>query len=276
VFNVFEMMNAGQGNLGLDGLARQFGLSQEQATRAAAALLPAVFLGLQRSAADPNAFAKLMIDFNNGPFAAFFNNPSQPVPRQAQAQSEQMLRQIFGSTDLTRRVAEQAATWSGVSAQIIQQIMPIMAAAAVGSLSRFSDIMRGEAAGRPSAPSPEATPPLAQPFLAWLEMMRAMTPGAAPVPEKPAPERAPEASAAPPTATNPWADLALAMMGLAPAAAAPPEPEREPEPQPEPIPKQEQDPLARMVDAGREAQRQYIASLQSIFDQFWGAGPNRR
>src|SRR4051812_9933959 len=96
------MMNAGQGNLGLDGLARQFGLSQEQATRAAAALLPAVFLGLQRSAADPNAFAKLMIDFNNGPFAAFFNNPSQPVPRQAQAQNEQMLRQIFGSTDLTR------------------------------------------------------------------------------------------------------------------------------------------------------------------------------
>jgi hypothetical protein len=278
VFNVFEMMQASHGNPGLDGLARQFGLSQEQATRAAAALLPAVFLGLQRSAADPNAFAKLMNGFNSGPFAAFFNDPSQPVPRQAQTQGELMLGQIFGSTELTRAVAEQAATWSGVGAQVIQQIMPIMAAAAVGSLSRFSGIMRGEAAGRPSVPPPEATPPLAQPFLAWLEMMRAMTPGAAPEPEKPALKMpGPVApSAAPPTVINPWADLALAMMGQAPAAAARPEPEPEPEPQPEPPPEKEHDALARMVDAGREAQQQYIASLQNIFDRFWGAGPNQR
>jgi hypothetical protein len=28
--------------------------------------------------------------------------------------------------------------------------------------------------------------------------------------------------------------------------------------------------------SGRDAQAQYLASLQNIFDQFWGAGPDRR
>ena len=50
VFNIFQMMQPGPGNAPLDAVARQFGLSQDQVTRATAALLPAFFLGLQRSA----------------------------------------------------------------------------------------------------------------------------------------------------------------------------------------------------------------------------------
>jgi len=36
------------------------------------------------------------------------------------------------------------------------------------------------------------------------------------------------------------------------------------------------DAWAQAMASGRDAQAQYLASLQNIFDQFWGAGPDRR
>ena len=44
----------------MDAAARQFGLSQAEAQRAFAALMPAFALGMQRNAADPAGFANLM------------------------------------------------------------------------------------------------------------------------------------------------------------------------------------------------------------------------
>jgi hypothetical protein len=59
--------------------------------------------------------------------------------------------------------------------------------------------------------------------------------------------------------------------------------EPEPEPPPEAKPKAPQPSSGAMqaawsqaLESGREAQAQYLASLQNIFDQFWGAGPGRR
>src|SRR5205085_349036 len=80
---------------------------------------------------------------------------------------------------------------------IIQQMMPIMAAAVVGSLSRFSEIMRSEARGAgstASAPGAGAAAPLPQPFAAWMELMRGVMGGQASQPTKPA---APDPAAKP-------------------------------------------------------------------------------
>ena len=119
MLNFFDLLGAAQGGTGLDALARQFGLSQDQAQRAFAALMPAFALGLQRNAATPNAFSNLMQMMGSG------------MPAEAQAQGKEALGQLFGPPELTRQVAEQASHWSGVSAQVLQQMMPIFAAALV-------------------------------------------------------------------------------------------------------------------------------------------------
>jgi hypothetical protein len=256
LFNIFDLMRAAPGGVGMDAVARQFGLSQEQAQRTFAALMPAFALGLERNAADPSAFANLM-RLMSGPFAA-------QAPAQPQAQGGEALGQLFGSPELTRRIAEQAAHWSGVSAQVVQQMMPIFAAALVGSLAKFSEIMRTQAAGESAA---AAARPASDPYSAWTDVMRAFMSGAA--------------GAATPLSTSPnapWADL-LRMM--APDASEPAAPRPPPEAQPA---KDSGPPRAESMEAawsqamasGREAQAQYLASLQNIFDQFWGAGPDRR
>ena len=117
MFTIFDLMRPGAG---MDAMARQFGLTQDQAQRATEALLPAFMLGLQRSAGNPNAFANLM-------------GAAAPSTSQPQAAGSQALGQLFGPPDLTRQIAEQAAHWSGVSAQVMQQMMPIVAGAGAGS-----------------------------------------------------------------------------------------------------------------------------------------------
>jgi hypothetical protein len=257
VLNIFDLMGTGQSGAGMDAVARQFGLSQEQAQRAFAALMPAFMLGLQRNAVTPNAFANLMSMMGPGPFTG----------SQAQSQGNEALGRLFGPPELTRQIAEQAAHWSGVSAQVLQQMMPILAAAVVGSLSNFSEAMRAHAAAGAATPDSGAA---AAPYAAWAEMMRSFFNAASPAPQ-PSPAK-PDAG----EAANPWADM-LRMMGGQPSG--PTEPEPPPEPKPEALqPSSEamQAAWSQALESGREAQAHYLASLQNIFDQFWGAGPGRR
>ena len=135
MFTIFDLMRPGAG---MDAMARQFGLTQDQAQRATEALLPAFMLGLQRSAGNPNAFANLM--------GAMTPGAAAPSTSQPQAAGSQALGQLFGPPELTRQIAEQAAHWSGVSAQVMQQMMPIVAGAVIGGLSKFSEVMRDQAA----------------------------------------------------------------------------------------------------------------------------------
>lgn len=267
MFNVFELMSAAQGGAGMDALARQFGLSQEQAQRAMAALMPAFALGLQRNAADPTGFASLLNMMPGGAATGW-----DALSPQAKTQGEQALGRLFGPPELTRQVAEQAAHWSGVSAQVLQQMMPIFAAALVGSLAKFSEVMRAQAGSAPAPASP-SEPATAQPFAAWAEMMRAMMGAAAP-PQKAEPEAKPNAGA------NPWSDMVRAMSCEAPVA---PEPATPPAPSSPPPPagggEAGEDLKAAWSDAiqkGREAQEQYLATLRNIFDKFLGAGAERR
>jgi hypothetical protein len=244
VFTIFDLMRPGAG---MDAMARQFGLTQDQAQRATEALLPAFMLGLQRSAGNPNAFADLM--------GAMTPGASQP-----QAAGSQALGQLFGPPELTRQIAEQAAHWSGVSAQVMQQMMPIVAGAVIGGLSKFSEVMRDQAASPPSTP-----------YAAWADMMRTMLGGSGAA--APTPQAEPAAPPGGPSPVDAWADMIRTMTGQAPVAPEP-APAAAP-PQPKPEGETLQAAWSDALNTGRKAQEQYLATLQNIFDQFWGAPPGR-
>ena len=92
VFNVFDLMRQAQGGAAFDTMARQFGLNPDQTQRAMAALLPPLLVGLQRQAADPNAFAQLF-----GLAGSRQAAPPQPFSPQAYAYGNNLVGQMFGS-----------------------------------------------------------------------------------------------------------------------------------------------------------------------------------
>src|SRR5215217_5823332 len=110
--NWFDLMRQAQGGSALDNLSRQFGLSAQQTSAALAALMPAFAMGLQHAAADPNAMGRLFQSMMRGPYPAFWESAASAYSPQAKREGEQLLDQLFGSDEVSRRVARQAAQFS--------------------------------------------------------------------------------------------------------------------------------------------------------------------
>ena len=138
MFNWFDLVRQAQGGSGLDNLARQFNLSAQQTSAAIAALMPALAMGMQHAASDPMAMGRLFQTMMRGPYPAFFDNAGQAFTPQAQREGEQLLDNLFGSDEVSRRVARQAARFSGVGVDVLQQMLPLMAGIVAGGLSRMA------------------------------------------------------------------------------------------------------------------------------------------
>jgi hypothetical protein len=226
MFNPLEMFQA-QGEAGLQTMAQQFGLTTEQTARAFEALMPALTLGLQRSVGmDPVSFGRMF---------------GLEAARPAVAPGIDALSQMFGSAQLMQAVLSQASAASGVGAQVLRQMLPMMAGAVVASIVHVMlNQPQGDVApARPSAPPP----PVPFPFgPAWAEMARALMPAAEPR------QAAPGSTAR--SAFNP----------------APKPPPRSPDPK---AGEAGSDMLHQMLRTGAEVQGNNIRAMQELFETFW-------
>src|SRR6478609_2998233 len=126
MINLFEMMQNAQGGQAVDNLARQFGLTPNQSEAAVDALLPAFTIALRRQLKNPQAWPYLMAALSIPPGPA--QTPFQPLSPQGMQQGEAVLGALFGSSELGRQVAAQAAAATGMSASLMQQMLPTLAA----------------------------------------------------------------------------------------------------------------------------------------------------
>jgi hypothetical protein len=135
---LFDMLSQSQNGRGMELLARQFNLSQEQAQHAVEALLPAFSQGLKRNASDPYGLGTFMTALASGNHAQYFDDPSKAFSQQGRTEGNDVLGQLFGSKDLSRAVAAQAAQATGIGQQVLQQMLPVIASMVMGGLFKQS------------------------------------------------------------------------------------------------------------------------------------------
>ncbi len=131
---LFDMLAQAQNGNGMQALAQQYGLSMQQTQAAVAALLPAFSQGLQRNTADPYGLGAFMTAMASGQHAKYFEDATRAFSPQGVNEGNGILGHLFGSKDLSRAVASQAAQASGVSQQILQQMLPAIASMVMGGL----------------------------------------------------------------------------------------------------------------------------------------------
>ena len=286
MFTLSDLMRAAQGGAALNNMSHQFGLSLEQTQRAMEALMPAFSMAFRRNATDPMGFSNLMRMMATGGYASFFDQPAQAFTPFALNQGNDIVAQLFGP-EAARRVADQAAAWAGIAPEIMKQMLPMTAAMLMGGLFRsaategladffekLAETLRGrdpQASGNREQTSAAAMP---NPFQMWADLMGGLA-GAAPA-AAPAPGASRPRAEAPPSPFGPWGDMMNAMLAAGQPPAQPPAPPPAPEP---PQPASPPNPLqffGRMFETGIDAQQQHLASLQNIFDTYWGADHKRR
>lgn len=132
--SLFDIFAQAQNGNAMQALAQQYGLSMQQTQAAVQALLPAFSQGLQRNTADPYGMGAFMTAMASGQHAKYFEDATRAFSPQGIDEGNGILGHLFGSKDLSRAVASQAAQATGLSQQVLQQMLPAMASMMMGGL----------------------------------------------------------------------------------------------------------------------------------------------
>ena len=212
---LFDMLANAQNGKGIDLLARQFNLTQQQTELALEALLPAFSQGLKRNTSDPYGVANFMTALASGQHGQYFDNAQRAFSPAGMADGNGILGQLFGSKDLSRAVASQAAQATGIGQNVLQQMLPAIAAMLMGGMFKQST-------NQLQAGGFGASNPLGE----IIEQMMKQAGGGAAAPQPQA--RQPQPQSAPDPFDNPFGKVLKDMFGG--GAAAPDQPQARPTP----------------------------------------------
>lgn len=135
---------------GLQSMARELGISEEQAASGAAALAPAILGGFKNQAqSQPTGLEGLGGLLGQLGGGGLLDNvlASQPTDT---GRGDNVLGQIFGSKDVSRTVAQNAASKSGLDPAMLKKMLPIVAMLVAGYMAKQRS---GAGAGSAAQPS---------------------------------------------------------------------------------------------------------------------------
>ena len=120
---------------GIDSIARELGIPQEQAASGAEALLPAILGGFQKTAQShggAGGLGDLLGQLGGG---GLLEQVLAPQPTDV-SQGDAVLGEIFGSRDVSRTVAQSASAQSGLDPSLLKKMLPLLAMVVGGLMSR--------------------------------------------------------------------------------------------------------------------------------------------
>ena len=136
-------------NQGGGGPVRQlgatFGLDENQTVSAISSLLPALGQGLARNASAPGGLESLLGALTGGGHQRYLEDPSTLGREDAIQDGNGILGHILGSKDVSRAVAQRASEKTGLGVDILKKMLPVVAAMAMGTLSRQTASARSSA-----------------------------------------------------------------------------------------------------------------------------------
>lgn len=131
---------------GLGAVARELGVSESQAASGAAALMPAILGGFKKQAHGGAAGAAGLDALLGGLGGGGLLDDVLGAQPTSVSRGNDVLGQIFGSKDVSRAVAQNAATRTGLDAGLLKKMLPMLAMLAAGYMAK-----RGTAGAAPRA-----------------------------------------------------------------------------------------------------------------------------
>jgi hypothetical protein len=121
---------------GLQSMAQELGVSESQARTGAAALLPAILGGFkkqtQAQSSGLEGLGGLLGQLGGG---SLLDDVLSPQPTNVNRGND-VLGTIFGSKDVSRTVAQDAAAKTGLDPSILKKMLPILAMLVTGYMAR--------------------------------------------------------------------------------------------------------------------------------------------
>jgi hypothetical protein len=121
---------------GLASMAKELGVSESQAASGAEVLIPAILGGFKKQAqAQPSGLEGLGSLLGQLGGGSLLDNVLAPQATDV-SRGNDVLGQIFGSKDVSRTVAQNAATRSGLDPALLRKMLPMVAMLVAGYMSK--------------------------------------------------------------------------------------------------------------------------------------------
>jgi hypothetical protein len=131
---------------GVGSVARELGVSESEASNGAAALLPAILGGFKKQAkSQPSGLAGLAGMLGQMGGGDLMDDVLAAKPTNVNRGND-ILGQIFGSKDVSRTVAQNAAGSTGLDPALLKRMLPMLAMLAAGYLSKQGGGRSGQTA----------------------------------------------------------------------------------------------------------------------------------
>jgi hypothetical protein len=142
---------------GLQSIAKELGVTENQAAAGAAALAPAILGGFKKQAqSQPSGLEGLGGLLGKLGGGALLDDVLAPRATDV-SRGNDVLGHIFGSKDVSRTVAQNAAANTGLSADLLKKMLPMLAMAVAGYMAKSKG--SGGAATTQQAPTPTQASP---------------------------------------------------------------------------------------------------------------------
>lgn len=134
--DILQAIMGAAGGGAVKQVANQFGLEEGQAASAIEMLLPALMGGVNRNVQQPGGMEALLGALSNGNHSRYLENPELLGQSDTTADGNGILGHLFGSKEVSRQVASQAAEQTGIGSDILKKMLPVVATMAMGALAK--------------------------------------------------------------------------------------------------------------------------------------------
>jgi hypothetical protein len=134
--NILDAIVNAQNGAAVQQLGSQVGLAPNQTTAALAALVPALAAGFQRNMQREGGLDGLLAELSSGRHGQYVDNPAILNNQTAVEEGNGILGHLFGNKEVSREVASNASARTGISPEILKQLLPLAATLMMGALAK--------------------------------------------------------------------------------------------------------------------------------------------
>ena len=133
---ILDTLLSGQNAQLITQLARNSGIDESDVQNVLGQLLPAVSQGIKTKANTSEGLGELVTALGKGSYQRYLDHPEELTDPVATDEGNAILGHVLGGRDASRSVAEQAAQLTGIDSGIVKQLLPLVATAVMGALSK--------------------------------------------------------------------------------------------------------------------------------------------
>ena len=134
--NITDLLLGKDSSDAVGALARQFGISDEQARGAVASMAPSLSRGMQHHTKQTSGIDDLIKALGKGNHSRYIDDPGVLGREETTKDGNSILGHIFGSKEVSRNVATHASQETGLGSTLLKKMLPVVATMVMGTLGK--------------------------------------------------------------------------------------------------------------------------------------------